>query len=1178
MLGRLLSNTKTIEWLTASKRLDLILDVAIDEENEAARQQMYQYLCSNTTVNALVTHDHFDGFFKLISDVPDAAKRASLLAQLLSNNSTIEYLSGKKKIGLVLELVGNLKDDRARSSFLTRILYSPTIVSAIIENKQFGELVKACRAEPIAKSRRQLLAKLLFTRPAVDQLASTNQLKSVFQDVLDEPDKNARRDIVASWLARSDCVGALIGQGLFDTLYTIADTEQDGIRRREMLGNLLTSSTGIEEAIAKKKVGVLIDIVAEEANSTRRRILLQNIINRSKVIAALADAGRFDDLIKTIKEVHPDSSNTSVLRGLLFNRSTFPHFAKGGHIRPFMEQLMVQDINLQRSFTQQLMNSSDGWWVLGEAKLGDELIALLKAEHDVARRQSLVRSAFQNRRLPQRLINTGQAAVLDELIKLEPDEGMRKTHLKSILYAPSGLVAAHIQNGKHDRALQLLEDNADDDLGRLRLATFLLLTEQIEGRITELRKQIDSEPNAPAARLLAYCLRAKGDLDGARAAAKLTDDAGLLKAVMIEQCDWAAAAKVQAAGPSPFPVFARSNRPKTHQQAEHLGLLAAYQRLAGQTEDFEKTIEQILELARSAPEDLSRRWFCVEALLLNDRFEEGIELLAKTYPLRAFDLYTYRHQFQQALNLANWPKEVKPDRAWLDSLPTVGSNEENRVIQRFEFALKVARTLHTLGKHEARDQVIELAEAYAQEQPLGNSPSGPRRACGEKLCIALVRMGQLDRAWKVGAAVLFGSRATPWYFSRLYPQRYREAQGWWMYFRLKYSAEPSSETLARIHRVLYPSSPQAAAEFDDLVDDAEKLALSIQDARRNGLLSTIGTTSMRRGNLETAQRCLVAVDLERSTWLVNHLLGDVYRMREQWADAAKSYKASWERDRDQLRGLYLAGEMLIRAGSDEEGQRLKQQASLMALDSRARSSMTRSLRLAGLDDADEQYELLLRTAPCQHLEWGEAAFNLSDSRLNSSVADAADLLQHTVLDDLLLNYYFRDDRWYLSAPLSVHKRHARAAIAAKDFGRASREIELALVAAPANTQLTEDLLPLLNDAGQGKLAGELFNKLFEGYSKAIQQYPESAVLHNNLAWLSARCGRRLDDALKHATQAVKLAPDNSGHLDTLAEVHFHRGNRENAVRHARRALKLKPLDDNLKKQLKRFQSDPLPKH
>ena len=84
------------------------------------------------------------------------------------------------------------------------------------------------------------------------------------------------------------------------------------------------------------------------------------------------------------------------------------------------------------------------------------------------------------------------------------------------------------------------------------------------------------------------------------------------------------------------------------------------------------------------------------------------------------------------------------------------------------------------------------------------------------------------------------------------------------------------------------------------------------------------------------------------------------------------------------------------------------------------------------------------------------------------------------------------------------------------------------------------------------------------------------MLHNNAAWLSARCERQLDVAMRHAKEAVKLSPKNASYLDTLAETHFRMGNREAALRFSRQAVRLSPHNKTITGQLYRFENDPLP--
>jgi tetratricopeptide (TPR) repeat protein len=64
------------------------------------------------------------------------------------------------------------------------------------------------------------------------------------------------------------------------------------------------------------------------------------------------------------------------------------------------------------------------------------------------------------------------------------------------------------------------------------------------------------------------------------------------------------------------------------------------------------------------------------------------------------------------------------------------------------------------------------------------------------------------------------------------------------------------------------------------------------------------------------------------------------------------------------------------------------------------------------------------------------------------------------------------------------------------------------------------------------------------YERVVELDPHNTLAMNNLAYLLAEEGIRLRQALRFATNAVMLEPDNSVYLDTLGWVHFKLGNYE----------------------------------
>jgi len=78
------------------------------------------------------------------------------------------------------------------------------------------------------------------------------------------------------------------------------------------------------------------------------------------------------------------------------------------------------------------------------------------------------------------------------------------------------------------------------------------------------------------------------------------------------------------------------------------------------------------------------------------------------------------------------------------------------------------------------------------------------------------------------------------------------------------------------------------------------------------------------------------------------------------------------------------------------------------------------------------------------------------------------------------------------------------------------------------------------------------------YLAAIATDENLAVAYNNLAWMAAERRVRLDDALKWAQRAVKLAPEQKQFLGTLGWVHRQRGELDQALAALEKAAKMRP--------------------
>jgi tetratricopeptide (TPR) repeat protein len=205
-----------------------------------------------------------------------------------------------------------------------------------------------------------------------------------------------------------------------------------------------------------------------------------------------------------------------------------------------------------------------------------------------------------------------------------------------------------------------------------------------------------------------------------------------------------------------------------------------------------------------------------------------------------------------------------------------------------------------------------------------------------------------------------------------------------------------------------------------------------------------------------------------------------------------------------------------------------------------------------IGDADDR-------AAADHIKSGLAAFNrLSDAGLTVDHAGARNTGNDALAD--------------LKA--EMHFRYYRAATQSNAPAQADEHLNQLLALNPSRPDVVLEIVPVLKSLGRTDDAKAMFERAYAPLKSATDADPASAESANNLAWLCARCDERLDVAVRLADRAIELQPDNPAYLDTAAEAHFRNGDPAKAVALETRALQLRPGDEFMQQQLKRFQSPP----
>jgi tetratricopeptide (TPR) repeat protein len=477
----------------------------------------------------------------------------------------------------------------------------------------------------------------------------------------------------------------------------------------------------------------------------------------------------------------------------------------------------------------------------------------------------------------------------------------------------------------------------------------------------------------------------------------------------------------------------------------------------------------------------------------------------------------------------------------------------------------------------------------AQDAPAKDQRKRNRIELLLRLATLEFRLGMLEPAFAhadqlAGEADMLASIT-----SNFFGTRQVEALAWHGLIKHHDPSLPLTKVLAQIHQLMRWPVPAEATEeeFTRWLEPAAKYASTLEPkAARGAYLSNLAATYIARDWVAHARTLLEPVAADSAPAALQ--LADLDAEQKNWQAAADRYLAAYELEPTRLEALMLAGianGKLDGGKSDGKpdggerrslGERQRLQARLIAGPARVRHSLAKNLSQRGhTAEAIEEFRLAAATGFFDTWESNDATRLLGDAVAETDPALAARCWDRSLLG-LLTQNDFLEVESYLRVPFMIHKERAKALAAAKDYEGVAAAAGLAFAIAPGDVRLAEELVPVLDAAGQKELADRLFQQTYDKLSAVVAQYPECPLHLNNLAWVSARCRRQLDKALELATRSTKLAPTTPNYLDTLAEIHFQRGDRETAVRLSERAVQMGVRQKVYRDQLTRFQNEKLP--
>jgi tetratricopeptide (TPR) repeat protein len=675
-----------------------------------------------------------------------------------------------------------------------------------------------------------------------------------------------------------------------------------------------------------------------------------------------------------------------------------------------------------------------------------------------------------------------------------------------------------------------------------------------------------------AAVILTHLHRAKGDLSAARQAAELSGEAELLQMILAEQGDW------------------KTLSARAEQLVGEDGLddyKAVSHRLAGNGPGFEASVAALVKTARAKKPDDGTLWWEAKSLFLNDRPAEALAILDGGNDFAMpFNVLVRQHRHGEALRLLERYRSHDGEHtSWA--------------------AIHRAKLLLRLGEKEAACKVLDGVRAQIEERffpwlhtaLLRAERDAGREAEARQLWARLLRRGLPPDGKQPGGPSWTAASYAEHLLSAVLDLEHSGVPIWWRFLRARHSEpmflgwrfpEDPLITLGRL-RSLFDGKLDKA-EFAALVRAAKEAALKRPEAmllrQKAAKLQQPGAgpdewlqglieTCRRAGREDLLRECLEAsVEVGGSrasfTELAKFLLG-----KQLWAEAAEVCARARKLHPDDPVLTLLHGHAQTRAGRVAEGRQLEELAHWLPLaDDAARHELGKALADLGRhDEARREFTLVTRSGFRRSWYMRNAWRHLSQYALREGdFLKAAACWEIWYLGVIGRGSFFLEDEPYVTVPHRLHLWRGRGLLARGDLAGARAEIALCERVLPGEAETAQTFVPALTTAGHRREADALFERTFDYWRSLCKEHPRSAKFHNSLAWLAARCRRQLDAGLGHGRAAVRLGPDNPSYLDTLAEVHFQRGESAEAVRLIRRCIELAPGKDYYRNQLKRFEA------
>ena len=661
--------------------------------------------------------------------------------------------------------------------------------------------------------------------------------------------------------------------------------------------------------------------------------------------------------------------------------------------------------------------------------------------------------------------------------------------------------------GWDDLSESLLKAGVLGDSGFDDYLAWIICKGTLEQRIDEFEKRVKGPRGKQYRKMLAFMYRAAGRLKDAQ---KTAEKAGV---------KWLALRAAMEAGDFKDSLRIYKSLRRERNDVETLGWIATLQHLNGQEQEFNKTIEELIQVVDKENDSY---WYVAKVMMINELIPQVIDFARK-----------HRSKKGDVLAFKGRPGE------YLEANEKVRNEKDKTSLSYIKF----------LFLHGEAEKARELFKEISNKALEGGSP---RQLPGLIAFADFIKDKSFDALLN---AALESNEFEPIKLAR---KIYGSTAGWWWhYYTLKYPEEDTMKYFKRLAGSIKKTFNKQ--DFINHLDEVEKLFDKLPPKQQTTLRTLLVELNEKAGRSKLVLEGKIKIVKLNGNMKNMLAVGDWYAENDNWTKAAEWYEKTVQDYPKKNLPLYLWGDALCKSGHKEKGKKKIHMASLLPLGNpEERYALANGLRQRGLYDAAYREFQLIRLTEYYYNSWylleSYKAISGIDQIQSRKLLQAGNYIGVAMFACLSTNISFLSHEPYLWYAYKKHLLRAKGLMALKQFKEAAYEYQSAFELAHEAVDESIKAIEEFEKNNRPEDAEAIYQKHKELLLADLKLLPKSSQLCNSLAWFMACNSRDLEEALKLANKAVKSQSKNAAYLDTLAETYFRLENREKAVEWQKKAV------------------------